>query len=239
MTGKLKLLALSLLAMSSVFTACNDDDDSVDYTKYYEWRDQNNRYADLCMQDIRSLGSKAYFTDSVRSNNEPWAYRPAIYRVLRSANEDSLRSINRWITPLYTSTLKAHYTLYDTESVMDRFGEYDIMSNASQRNNAGVMDKIFGIGYNHGMNGYEVKADTLESKQIEYFDNFTPGSVITGWGDVLQQMHIGDSWLVCIPWYIGYGQAGSGSTIKPYSNLFFRIELVDITHWGAPLPENQ
>lgn len=239
MTGSFKLFALSLLAMGTLFTACDDDDDSVDYTQYYGWRDQNNQYVDLCQQDIRDMGEKAYFGDTIRSDKEPWAYRKTLYRVLRPANEDSLRQINRWITPLYSSTLKAHYTLYDTKSVMERFEEFDVMKDANQRNNTEVMNKIFGIGYNHGMAGYEVKADTLESKQIEFFENFSAGSVITGWGDALQSMHIGDSWLVCIPWYIGYGQAGSGSTIEPYSNLFFRIELVDITNWGAPLPENQ
>lgn len=237
MTKHFNIIAFLLLAMSSVFVACNKDDNDVDYTEYYEWRDLNNKYVDLCLQDIRSMGSQAYFTDSIRSINEPWAFRNVIYRVLRPANEDSLRKINRWITPLYTSTLKAHYTLYDTESVMERFEDYNVIADASNRNSAEVMDKIFGIGYNYGMDGYEIKADTLESKQIEFFEDFSASSVITGWGDALQNMHIGDSWLICVPWYIGYGQAGSGSTIDPYSNLFFRLELVDITNWGAQLPE--
>jgi len=239
MTEYFKILALSLLAMGTLFIACNEDDNSVDYTEYYEWRDQNNQYVDLCLNDIHTMGSKAYFTDTIRSINEPWVYRPVLYRVLRPANEDSLRKINRWITPLYNSTLKAHYTLYDTESVMERFDEYNVMADTNQRNSTEIMNKIFGIGYSYGMSGYEVKADTLESKQIEFFENFSAGSVITGWGDALQNMHIGDSWLICVPWYIGYGQAGSGSTIDPYSNLFFRLELVDITNWGAPLPTDQ
>ncbi|MDO4497846.1 MAG: FKBP-type peptidyl-prolyl cis-trans isomerase [Bacteroidales bacterium] len=239
MTKNIKLLALSLLAMGSVFTACNKDDDSIDYTKYYEWRDKNNLYADLCLQDIKQMGPMAYFTDSVRSQKEPWALRHTLYRVLRAANEDSLRAINKWYSPLYNSKLKAHYTLYDTKSVMERFDDNLVLSSKESRNNAELMNKIFGIGYRYGMPGYELKADTLESKQVEFLEDFTPGSVITGWGDVLQNMHIGDSWLVFIPWFLGYGQQGSGSNIDPYTNLFFRIELCDITNWGATLPKEE
>ena len=75
-----------------------------------------------------------------------------------------------------------------------------------------------------------LKADTLESYQVKYYD-LTCGNVIKGWQDCLQHMHIGDSWLILVPWYLAYGQSGSG-TIKPYTNLFFRLELVDITSLG-------
>lgn len=226
----LKTMLLFLLAMTSMVTACNDDDDEIDYTEYYGWRDKNNHYADACLSDLHQLGNRAYFTDTIHSGKEPWVYRPTMYRVLQSANEDSLRAINRWITPLYSSTLKVHYTLYDTKSVFELFDDKGILENQTARNDASVMNQIFFDS--------SCKADTLESMQVQFFENFTPGTVITGWGDALQNMHIGDNWLVMIPWYLGYGQAGSGSKIDPYSNLFFRIELVDITNWGAPLPNN-
>lgn len=221
---------MSMLAMGSLLTACNDDD-SVDYTEYYGWRDQNNALADAFLSDFRTQGSDAYFTDTIRSNNEPWALRSTMYRVIRTANEDSLRRINRWITPLYTSTLKVHYTLYDTKSVMEYFEDNNILTDRQNRTNAALMNKVFFDP--------SCKADTLESKQVEFFDNFTAGSVITGWGDALQTMHIGDSWLLFIPWYLAYGQTGSGKNIDPYTNLFFRLELVDITEYGAPLPSEK
>jgi FKBP-type peptidyl-prolyl cis-trans isomerase len=50
-------------------------------------------------------------------------------------------------------------------------------------------------------------------------------------------MHIGDSWLIMIPWYLAYGQAGSGSNIDPYTNLYFRLQLVDITYLGDNIEE--
>ena len=211
-----------IMAMGLGFIACNDDDDNrIDYRDYYEWRDQNNDMTVLLYESIEKFGTKAYFNDTVRSLSEPFA--PAcFYRVIESANEDSLRAINKWYTPYYTSTLKMHYTLYDPKSVMKKLPE-DLAS----LNNAAVMDKIFFDSEN--------KADTLESMQVKFFENFTCGSVIIGWADLLQHMHIGDNWLVCIPWIIAYGQSGN-TTIDPYSNLYFRMQLVDITSLGGPVP---
>lgn len=213
------IAAAFVLAITS---SCNKDDDGIDYTDYYGWRDQNNLVMSRLTDYQKSLGSAAYFQDTVASLSEPYSYN-CFYRVIASANEDSLRKIGKWYSPFYTSTLKMHYTLYDPKSVMKKLPVDD-----ETFNNAKVMDRIFFDSEN--------KADTLESKQVEFFENFTCASVITGWGDVLQHMHIGDNWLVCIPWYLGYGQSGNTS-IDPYSNLYFRMELVDITEWGHTLPK--
>lgn len=217
--------------MSFALVACNDDDD-VDYTKYYGWRDMNTLMSETFLADINNEVKDTYFTGVIRSEAEPYAF-PVLYHVIKPANEDSLRAIGRWITPYYTSTLKAHYTLYDPASVMKRFEDNGILTDQQKRNNADLMNRIFGIGY--GVEN-KLKADTLESSQVKYFDNFTCGSVITGWGDALQQMHIGDTWLIQVPWYLAYGQSGS-SNIDPYSNLFFRIELCDITSWGGNIEQ--
>lgn len=54
--------------------------------------------------------------------------------------------------------------------------------------------------------------------------------VITGWAIALQQMHVGDSVEVIVPYQVAYGTIGSGR-INPYSNLNFHIKLVDIPAW--------
>ena len=237
------LLAMGLTGL----TACKDDDDSVDYTKYYDWRDQNIALSNAFFADIDKLGDAAYFPDSISSLSEPYngynvndgsIYRiGTLYRVLQKANEDSLRRINRWYTPYATSTLSVRYTLYNPDSVWARFKEYDVLTDQSRRTDTELMNKIFGIGYQKGMSGYELKADTLESSQVKPYDGFTCSNVIKGWQDCLQHMHIGDSWLIMIPWYLAYGQAGSGSNIDPYTNLYFRLQLVDITYLGDNIEE--
>ncbi len=151
-----------------------------------------------------------------------------MYRVLSSANEDSLRKVHRWITPLYNSSCAVRYTLYDPNSVMEYLEEKGALTNQTVRNDAAIMDAIFFDG--------EFKADTIDSYQV-VVAAFQPPTVVKGWGDVLQRMHIGDRWLICVPWFLGYGQAGS-SSIDPYSNLFFRIELVDIKNWGGTIDED-
>ncbi|MDE7386100.1 MAG: FKBP-type peptidyl-prolyl cis-trans isomerase [Muribaculaceae bacterium] len=58
----------------------------------------------------------------------------------------------------------------------------------------------------------------------------TLGSVIDGWGIALQDMRVGDSARVVIPYQQGYGSTASGS-IPPYSALQFDIKLVDIPYY--------
>ena len=55
-------------------------------------------------------------------------------------------------------------------------------------------------------------------------------SVIPGWTIALQEMHVGDSVEVIIPYQSAYGTSGTGK-ILPFSNLKFNIKLVDITNW--------
>ncbi len=52
-------------------------------------------------------------------------------------------------------------------------------------------------------------------------------NVIEGWTIALEDMRIGDSCLVVIPYQQGYGSANQGS-IKPYSALQFNMKLVGI-----------
>ena len=57
---------------------------------------------------------------------------------------------------------------------------------------------------------------------------FAVNGVVRGFGTALQHMRVGQKWDVCIPYFLGYGAAGS-YPIKPYSTLFFEIELLQIT----------
>lgn len=56
------------------------------------------------------------------------------------------------------------------------------------------------------------------------------GSVVSGWTIALQEMHVGDSARVLIPYQQGYGASSQGA-IPPYSALQFDIKLVDIPRY--------
>ena len=51
--------------------------------------------------------------------------------------------------------------------------------------------------------------------------------VIDGWQLALQQMHVGDKWIIYIPYELGYGNKASGP-IPAFSTLIFEVELLGI-----------
>lgn len=58
----------------------------------------------------------------------------------------------------------------------------------------------------------------------------TPGDVIPGWTIALQNMHVGDSCEVVIPYQYAYNTSSQG-IIKPFSCLKFKMKLVDIPYY--------
>ena len=63
---------------------------------------------------------------------------------------------------------------------------------------------------------------------------FQVSGVITGWGEVLQRMEVGDRWKVYIPWDYAYGSSGT-TGILGYSALVFDITLLDFADTEAEL----
>lgn len=56
-------------------------------------------------------------------------------------------------------------------------------------------------------------------------------SVITGWQIALQNMHVGDSATILLPYNVGYGAITTNEKIPPYSALEFDVKLVDILYY--------
>ena len=54
--------------------------------------------------------------------------------------------------------------------------------------------------------------------------------LITGLQSALLQMHIGDRWLIHIPYNLAYGSSSGSTTIPAYSNLIFDVALFDFWH---------
>ncbi|HMO62183.1 MAG TPA: FKBP-type peptidyl-prolyl cis-trans isomerase [Ferruginibacter sp.] len=66
------------------------------------------------------------------------------------------------------------------------------------------------------------------------------GSVIPGWTQILQMMHVGDKWKVYIPSDLGYGDRGAGADIPGGATLVFEMELVGIKPAAvAPVEEKE
>ncbi len=56
---------------------------------------------------------------------------------------------------------------------------------------------------------------------------FRLNQVIKGWQIALQQMHIGDHWIIYIPFVVGYGTRSNGP-IPAFSTLIFEVKLLGI-----------
>ena len=60
-----------------------------------------------------------------------------------------------------------------------------------------------------------------------YPEAFRLNEVIEGWQIALQRMHVGDQWIVYIPYAMGYGTRSSGP-IPAFSTLVFDVQLLGI-----------
>jgi len=56
---------------------------------------------------------------------------------------------------------------------------------------------------------------------------FTVSEVVPGWTEILQQMRVGDEWIVYIPPALGYGEQGRPG-IAPNAVMVFRLKLLEI-----------
>lgn len=54
------------------------------------------------------------------------------------------------------------------------------------------------------------------------------GRVIKGWDIGIMGMKIGGKRKLYVPYQFGYGERQIGQMIKPYSNLHFEVELIDV-----------
>lgn len=78
------------------------------------------------------------------------------------------------------------------------------------------------IGRNY--QGVVFDADSLSANGT----TFTLSGLVSGWQVALQNMHVGDSVEIVLPYQMAYGSSSPSSAILPYSALRFNLRLLDI-----------
>ena len=100
-------------------------------------------------------------------------------------------------TPLYKDAVKAHYRGW----LIPLYDGREVVFDQSYQ---GSLDKDVAIPVEFDVNG-----------------------VVEGWTTALQEMKVGDRWLIYIPSDMGYGDTGS-SSIPGYSTLIFDLSLAGV-----------
>ena len=194
---------LAVVAGSMLFAACSESDDTG--SEFDDWQNKNTTY-------WNALYAKAQ--DSVKAGNTNW-------KIIKNWSlEDSLQSPNTdyiivhvkekgtgTVSPLYTDTVRVHYTgrLIPSASYPDGY-QFD-----SSLGHAVSME------------------EATPSK-------FAVSSVVDGFCTALQNMHVGDRWEVYIPYTLGYGETAH-SAIPAYSTLIFDLKLAAFYPKGQKVPD--
>lgn len=77
--------------------------------------------------------------------------------------------------------------------------------------------------------GRLINGDVFDSSyQRNQPADFGLNQVIAGWTEGVQLMKEGAKYRFYIPYLLGYGEQGAGSSIPPYSTLIFDVELIRV-----------
>lgn len=77
--------------------------------------------------------------------------------------------------------------------------------------------------------GRLINGDVFDSSyQRNQPADFGLNQVIAGWTEGVQLMKEGAKYRFYIPYLLGYGEQGAGSSIPPYSTLIFDVELIKV-----------
>ena len=198
------------------FVSCSETND--DLNEFSNWKNKNEKY----FTDI-------YFhADSAISNGDQnwkiireWSLEDS-YSKVKENNivVNILKTDNVSACPIYTDSVRAHIQSRLIPSNTYSKG-YPFWESFDDK-----LDVTTSLPFLLSANGtISSEINTVNSKQID------------GLSTALQQMHIGDRWIVYVPYQYGYGSVNNSSPIVPaYSTLVFDVTLVAIYHPGDRIP---
>ena len=204
-------LLVALLAAFAL-SSCSETDDSVE--EYPDWKKKNeayfaSKYATVKQAIARGDDSWKIFKSYARSTSiEGDATDYILVKVLREGTGSG--------SPLFTDTVRVHY-------------RGQLLASATHVDSS---DSELGYVFDTSWS-----TDTFD-ESIFVPSKFSVSGLVEGFSTALQHMHIGDRWLVYVPYQLGYGTSVNGS-IPAYSTLVFDIALVAYYRAGTLVPNWQ
>lgn len=159
--------------------------------------------------------------DNWRPRNE--AFLDSLEQVYQDKTDPSLE----FFVPLTNPNGKIFYK--DITPANTTLGDIPLYSDSVQVYYRGsyIFGDVFDQNY-LGKDGpdpaFDEPLDCYVSPYVERPKNWPITTVISGWGEVLQHMKVGQRWRVYLPQEYAYGTSGSGS-IPGYSTLIFDMQL--------------
>ncbi len=126
--------------------------------------------------------------------------------------------------PYYTKIQSAWDNSEDTYVLMRYLNDTTLTENNLKPLYTSTVDVKY-IGRNYEDEAFD--SSYLNTQPADSLMRIAVSSVVQGWMIALQNMHVGDSCEVIIPYQQAYGANGMGD-ILPYSALKFNMRLVDI-----------
>lgn len=148
------------------------------------------------------------------------------YESYRNANE-------KWLAEQATLTNEDGTPFYERLSPAWDEGTYILIHWFNDRSEtAGNLQPYLTSTVTTKYIGYLYDGTRFDGSENNTDGTFTTAvnGVIDGWQIALQNMHVGDSVQILVPYASAYGAQESGK-IKPYSALRFNMSLTDIPDW--------
>lgn len=213
----LKTMKYMFLLLMSVFmlASCSEDDNTVD--EYANWQERNEKaFADTL----------AYAQQQGESNG--WY----VYRCWSMA--DQTPNVDQFGN-------KVNLTYKDADNIIVHVLE------KGEGSGCPLYTDSVKVSYSGRMEGtdtypagyvFDGNFDGTYDKATAQLTKYAVADMIDGFTTALMKMHIGDHWMVYIPWQLAYGSSGK-SPIPGYSMLRFEIVLDSYYHVGEKVPDSR
>ncbi|GAB6976479.1 FKBP-type peptidyl-prolyl cis-trans isomerase [Prevotella falsenii] len=209
---------LLFAAMFSVGLLSSCSEDEKENEEFANWKSKNTTYwTDLYNTTMQKIANgdtswKLFlnYTYQGQTSNEGLTnYPPENYIIVHELEKGTGSG-----TPLFTDSVLVHY----------------------QGRLIPSLTYTAGLVFDSSWGGNGLVFNPKTSRPAQLLVGGAKGGVVDGFATALQKMHIGDHWVVYIPYQLGYGTTANRA-IPAYSNLIFDLRLHSYYRAGTKVPD--